>query len=98
MLHERHLNTVMTTNRRVKWVRSSNLPRAAVPFFDHRSSGHPANTLARLLTNPIANHPTSCTQWSFLECVSVMAVSGMQVFFIKRIFTKGSPGGVRRMV
>lgn len=55
MLHERHLNTVTATNRRVKW-------------------------------------------WSFLECVSVMAVSGMQVFFIKRIFAKGSPGGVRRMV
>jgi hypothetical protein len=38
-------------------------------------------------------------QWSFVECLSVMAVSGLQVFFIKRMFNKsGGPAGVRRMV
>jgi p24 family protein beta-1 len=55
MLHERHLNTVTTTNRRVKW-------------------------------------------WSFLECIAVMAVSMLQVFFVKRLFSKTSQGGPRRMV
>ncbi|PXF49435.1 Transmembrane emp24 domain-containing protein A [Gracilariopsis chorda] len=54
MLHERHLKTVTSTNRRVKW-------------------------------------------WSFLECVAVMAVSGIQVMFIKRMFNKSGPG-VKRMV
>jgi p24 family protein beta-1 len=55
MLHERHLNTVTATNRRVKW-------------------------------------------WSFLECIAVMAVSALQVFFVKRLFSKSSLGGPRRMV
>ncbi|CAN8076871.1 unnamed protein product [Agarophyton chilense] len=54
MLHERHLKTVTSTNRRVKW-------------------------------------------WSFLECLAVMGVSGVQVMFIKRMFNKGGPG-VKRMV
>ncbi|OSX72808.1 hypothetical protein BU14_0403s0011 [Porphyra umbilicalis] len=44
-LHDRHLVTVTSTNRRVKW-------------------------------------------WSLIECLAVLAVSGMQVAFIKRLFNK----------
>lgn len=44
-LHDRHLVTVTSTNRRVKW-------------------------------------------WSLIECLAVLAVSGLQVAFIKRLFNK----------
>lgn len=54
MLHERHLQVVNSTNKKVKL-------------------------------------------WSFIECLAVMGVSGLQVMFIKRMFNKPSPG-VKRMV
>jgi len=54
ILHERHLNAVTSTNKKVK-------------------------------------------MWSFIECLAVMGVSGLQVLFIKRMFNK--PGsGIKRMV
>lgn len=54
ILHERHLNAVTNTNKKVK-------------------------------------------MWSFIECLAVMGVSGLQVLFIKRMFNK--PGaGIKRMV
>ncbi len=48
-------------------------------------------------TAAVTNTNRKVKMWSFIECLAVMGVSGLQVLFIKRMFSKHTPG-IKRMV
>lgn len=87
MLHERHLNGTFL----LFWKNTYSFLTAL------RTTNLFSNSYLRFASTAVTSTNRRVKWWSFLECVAVMAVSALQVMFIKRMFNKSAPG-VKRMV
>ncbi len=82
LLHERHLSGKLSSDERER----------SYTCFRRRTTDHLFSCVVA-----VKNTNKKVKMWSFIECLAVMGVSGLQVLFIKRMFNKPGPG-VRRMV